>query len=104
MSSQRDFYRYTQIDPSAVLRARAPWMTDSQWTQLEQYCLGKAIPTDAEIVEGLQYCTPRHRDSRSAVWMYSHVANFVVNEPNYTNWCRMILEHHDPDLLMDEGL
>lgn len=92
------------MNPSIVLRSRAPWMTDTQWVQLEQYCLGKTIPTDVEIIEGLQYCTPRHRNSRSAGWMYSNVTNYVVNEPNYTNWCQLIREHYDPDMLVDEGL
>lgn len=102
--SQRDWYQQVQSNPDRALRDRAPWMTDTQWFQLEQYCLGKAIPTDAEIIEGLRYCTPRHLVSRSAGWMYFHVSDFVANEPNYTYWCNLILEHYDPDMLVDEGL
>lgn len=81
---------------------RASWMTDEQYRQLRQFADGKAVPTDPEIVEGLRNCG---MSNRSALWMYSHVSAFFVNEPNYSWWCQCIEEAlGDPDLRVDEGL
>lgn len=81
----------------------ADWMTPDQAQQLRQFCEGKAVPTDPEIIEGLKYCSSRY--TRSARWMFSNVSAFVVDEPSYSWWCQCIEEAlEDPDLRVDEGL
>lgn len=99
----QEIHRLARMRPNYLLASRAPWMTDEQWRQLDAYRQGREIPTDSEIVDGLQHCSAWRNSHRAAEWVYRHVSDCIVNE-NFEPWCQEIRKCYDPDLQVDIGL
>lgn len=87
---------------------RAGWMPDEQWRRAVQYLLGRGVPTDEELREGLkgrEYGVERYDPRNRAVnWAWGNTPAFLAGRENFELWCKVIIEHCDPDLLVDEGL
>lgn len=82
---------------------RPSWMSDSQWEQSVRWQLGRAIPTDAELLSGLRGDSNYNGSDRMHRYVWNTTAASCVDD-NFDLWASLIRGRFDPDLNVDEGL
>ena len=101
----RDSFNRARENPEYICHTRrhVDWMTDEQWRQVCDFCQGKRVLEDPELIYGFANCTEQHSFHRVARWAYSNVSSLVVNH-NYHTWSELINSLVDQDLQVDKGL